>query len=498
MRCIVGCMVVGVIVAFGLSTLGIELLDESAQGGMLQPAEARRTQSSRSGDADKPRVIVLTDIGGDPDDQQSMVRFLVYANEFDVEGLIATTSGWKSEAVHPETIRERVQAYGKVRGNLTRHAPGYPSKEYLLSVTKAGRAASGMAAVGPGKSSKGSNHIIEVVDRPDPRPVWICIWGGANDLAQALWDVKGTRNDRDVERFVSRLRIYDLAGQDDTGAWICQNFPSIFWIRSQNQWRGISHRVDGNRWPQTRGGNESLMRPDWITKNIQSHGPLGELYPNTKYLTEGDTPTFLHLLPTGLANPEQIDFGNWGGRFSVAKKKNCRGVSIVKTESSYDDYWMYTGTTDTWTYRDRTYRDNLYAPVFRWREAFQNDFAARMDWSIRDSYDEANHNPIAAFRGDAGRDIVELVALPGEVVELSAAGTCDPDGDELSYRWWQYRGPGDFNGSIEIIGSSAREAGFVAPGVSWPRTIHIVLTVADNGSPNLYSYRRVVVTVKPK
>ncbi|MHC4580638.1 MAG: DUF1593 domain-containing protein [Planctomycetota bacterium] len=533
MRSMVSRLAVGVILlAFAPAALQIEPVDESAQGGTRRevkcenqlsedesvvfrvaasweystapaaPGKRRnnpnRGQASRLGETGKPRVIVLTDIGGDPDDQQSMVRFLVYANEFDVKGLIATTSGWKSEAVHPEAIRERVDAYGKVRPNLVKHASGYPSREYLLSVTKAGRAASGMAAVGPGKNSEGSDHIIDVVDRPDSRPVWICIWGGANDLAQALWDVNEARSASDVKRFVSRLRVYDLAGQDDAGAWMCRNFPDIFWIRSQNQWRGISHRVDGNSWRKTRGGNESLMEPDWIARNIQSHGPLGELYPDTKYLTEGDTPTFLHLLPTGLANPEQIDFGNWGGRFSPVKKKNCRGVSIVKTEGNYDDYWMYTGTTDTWTYRDKTYRDNLYAPVFRWREAFQNDFAARMDWSLEDSYDGANHNPIAAFRGDTGRDIVELVASPGETVELSAAGTSDPDGDKLSYRWWHYREPGDFHGTVEIIDSTARDSSFAAPDVSRPRTIHVVLTVVDDGNPNLYSYRRIIVRVKPK
>jgi hypothetical protein len=466
--------------------------------GMLRPVSTSQTQVAGPKKTERPRVIVLTDIGGDPDDQQSMVRFLVYANEFDVQGLIATTSGWKRDAVHPDSIRERLEAYGQVRGNLVKHASGYPSKEYLLSVTKSGRAASGMAAVGHGKNSEGSNHIIEVVDRPDPRPVWICIWGGANDLAQALWDVNETRSESDIKTFVSRLRVYDLAGQDDAGAWICQKFPNIFWIRSQSQWRGISHRVDGNSWHNTRGGNESLMEPDWIARNIQSHGPLGELYANTKYLTEGDTPTFLHLLPTGLANPKRIDFGNWGGRFSLTKKKNCRGVPVVKTERNYDDYWMYTGTTDTWTYRNTTYRDNLYAPVFRWREAFQNDFAARMDWSITDSYDSANHNPIAAFKGDTGREIVEMVASSGEEVELSAAGSSDPDGNELSYRWWQYREPGSFSGAVNIIDSNARDAGFVAPNVSAPKTIHVILTVMDDGHPNLYNYRRIIVTVKPK
>ncbi len=134
----------------------------------------------------KPRVIVLTDITNEPDDEQSMVRFLVYSNEYDVEGLIATTSIWLKDRVRPDRIRRLVETYRKVRDNLQIHAEGYPPAEQLLSVIKAGIPEFGMGGVGEGKSSPGSRHIIEVVDRDDPRPVWISVWGGANCLAQAL------------------------------------------------------------------------------------------------------------------------------------------------------------------------------------------------------------------------------------------------------------------------------------------------------------------------
>jgi len=153
---------------------------------------------------DKPRVIVLTDITNEPDDEQSMVRFLIYSNEYDVEGLIATTSVWLRDKVRPGNIRERIEAYGQVRDNLLRHAPGYPPEEHLLSVTKAGLPEFGMQGVGPGKSSEGSRHIIKVVDKPDDRPVWISVWGGANCLAQALWEIKNTRSKERLDGFVSK------------------------------------------------------------------------------------------------------------------------------------------------------------------------------------------------------------------------------------------------------------------------------------------------------
>ena len=100
----------------------------------------------------KQRVIVLTDITNEPDDQESMVRFLVYANEYDVEGLIATTSTWLRNRVSPETIRTQIDAFGEVRENLLKHADGYPSKDELLAVTATHLPVFGMEGVGAGKS----------------------------------------------------------------------------------------------------------------------------------------------------------------------------------------------------------------------------------------------------------------------------------------------------------------------------------------------------------
>src|SRR5438105_3775028 len=92
--------------------------------------------------AERPRLIVLTDVGGDPDDRQSMIRLMHYANEFDVEGLIASAAGTpgelKKEAVRPELIREIVEAYGKVRPNLLLHSPDYPDAKHLLDRVKSG------------------------------------------------------------------------------------------------------------------------------------------------------------------------------------------------------------------------------------------------------------------------------------------------------------------------------------------------------------------------
>src|SRR5688572_31734875 len=84
--------------------------------------------------AEKPRVVVLTDIENEPDDAQSLVRFLTYANQWDVEGLVATTSVHQKDKTAAWRIRDILAAYGKVRDNLEKHEPGFPTAEELLSL----------------------------------------------------------------------------------------------------------------------------------------------------------------------------------------------------------------------------------------------------------------------------------------------------------------------------------------------------------------------------
>lgn len=107
-----------------------------------------------------------------------------------------------------------------------------PTTNALLSVVRAGRAEVGMVGVGEGKASDGSRHLIAVVDRPDPRPIWVTVWRGANTLAQTLCDVRATRSFDEVERFVSKLRVYTISDQEDAGAWLRREFPSLSYIVS--------------------------------------------------------------------------------------------------------------------------------------------------------------------------------------------------------------------------------------------------------------------------
>src|SRR5215467_4726441 len=231
---------------------------------------------------DKLRVIVLTDIEADPDDTQSMIRFLTYSNQWDVEGLIATTSIHQKTRVAPESILKILDAYKKVQPNLLKHEKGYPTAEELRLKVKKGLAIYGMLAVGEGKDSEGSEWIVKVLEKPDSRPVWFCVWGGPNTLAQALWKIKKTKTTADAEKIYKKIRVYTISDQDDSGPWIRNNFPNIFFVvtpgynYSKATWVGMSFPMPGS--------NTDIISNEWLAKNIQQgHGPLGAAYPDVAY-----------------------------------------------------------------------------------------------------------------------------------------------------------------------------------------------------------------------
>ncbi len=437
-----------------------------------------------------PRLLVLTDIGGDPDDRQSMIRLMTYANEFALEGLIASAAGTpgelKQDVVRPELIREIVEAYGKVRPNLLRHAAGYPTAEALLAVVKSGNPRRGVGQVGEGHDTEGSRWIIKVVDRDDPRPVNVVVWGGATDLAQALWRVRRDRSPADAARFISRLRVHSIGHQDDTGPWIVEQFPDLFFILSSASGEALAPqrkaKVD-SRLSVYRGmylgGDESLTSRQWVEEHVRGgHGPLGALYPDKTWtapnphgvLKEGDTPSWFYFLPHGLNDPEHPEWGGWGGRFHRLRNR------------FYNDAKDRVGEVH-----------DARATVWRWREAFQNDFAARMDWCVAPRREAANHNPVAMLNGDRGRGVVRVTARPGARVRLSAAGSHDPDGHQLVYRWFQYQEAGDENVRVDLGRADGEAVQFTAPAA--PARIHIILEIRDGGAPPLFAFRRAVVEV---
>jgi len=449
--------------------------------------------------SEKVRVIVLTDIENEPDDAMSMVRFLTYSNQWDVEGLVATTSVHQKNKTAAWRIREIVEAYGKVRDNLEKHETGYPTSDYLLSKIREGRTDYGMNAVGENMDSPGSDLIIQVVDREDVRPVWILAWGGPNCLAQALWKVRKTRSAKEMDKFVSKLRVYTVSDQDDSGPWIRKTFPNLFYIASPGfhawggyhyaTWSGISGDKFHGRFT---GADFSIVDNPWLDKNIRSKGPLGEQYPQMKFLMEGDTPTFLYLIDNGLGEPGHPDWGSWGGRYEFYTPRLQKWFIEPETRPFWSD------AVDEVFGVDSCWHTSNKATIWRWRSAYQNDFAARMDWTIK-PYAEANHPPVPKLNHPN-----QLTSKIGERVNLSAEGSTDPDGNTLSYKWFYYGEPGTLAIStsrtgdpLKIEDSGKVNAWFIVPTASKLGAMHIILAVTDQGTPALTRYQRVIVNIIP-
>lgn len=443
------------------------------------------------------RTLVLTDIENEPDDAQSLVRFLTYSNQWDIEGIIATTSYWKKTSIADWRIYEILEAYKKVQPYLIKHEQGYPTYESLKAKVKKGLPEYGMGGVGMGKDSEGSNWIIQALEKDDDRPIWIQVWGGANCLAQALWKIRHTKSPKEAEKLYDKVRVYTISDQDDSGPWIRKTFPNIFYICSPGYehndaggyhyatWSGISGDTFHGRFT---GANTEVVSKEWIKDNIQeNHGPLGAEYPDVEYLMEGDSPSFLHLIPNGLSNPENPDHGNWGGRYEYYTPRTRKWFFEPETRP----FWSNTEDHFHSPYDGKNHTSH-HVTIWRWRTAFQNDFAARMDWSVKD-FEEANHPPVPKLNHQD-----ELTLHSGEQLVLDASASTDPDNNTLNFEWFHYREPGTFLGSIEIGNRKHAKVQLEVPEVLTPRTAHFVLQVTDKGSPALTRYKRVIVNILPK
>lgn len=435
----------------------------------------------------KPRIIVLTDISPahiEPDDMESLIRLLVYADTFEIEGLVATT-GWSSSGNNSgwtNLIHEVINAYAMDLPNLqlrsnqkghqadeSRQELGYwPSPAYLHSRTLLGSQKRGVSFLGAGNDSPGSELIIRTVDEKDERPVWILAWGGANTLAQAIWRVRESRPPEQLKQFLHKLRVYAITDQDrGYEAGTPFETSSHQWLRREFE-QDLLFLWDESAWMYQNGTGKA--RWDTYAAEIQGHGNLGKAYPKYRFGVEGDTPSFLYVLPNGLNDPAHPGHGGWGGYFEWGSGPDKITRSFVNQKGTKAQAIS------------RQYETRFYPAIF-------NDFAARMDWAKEG---KGNRNPVIKINGETGLEPLRLNPVPGSTVPIDASASFDPDGNKLSFSWWILPEAGTYTNGSKISENHASQITVEVPKDSAGKSFHLICEVTDDGTPPLTSYRRII------
>ncbi|MDO3387890.1 DUF1593 domain-containing protein [Gilvimarinus sp. SDUM040013] len=436
----------------------------------------------------KPRIVVLTDISPnhiEPDDMESIIRLFAYADLFEIEGIVATT-GWSSAGDNAEwisLIHDAIDAYEQDLPKLSRRSGqkefseqektqciGYwPSPDYLRSVTLVGSQVRGIEHIGADNNTPGSELLIDVASESDERPVWVLAWGGANTMAQAVWQLQNQGTEAELTHFLNKVRLYTITDQDrsyksgtpfDISAhqWLRREFKEkLFFIWDESAWRYQNGTGKAN-WEE-------------YAKHVQGKGAMGELYPKYKYGVEGDSPSFFYVLPNGLNNPERPSWGGWGGYFEWA---------ITPDEETY----ALTNHEDIEAGKiSRKYEEKFYPAIF-------NDFVARMDWVENGS---GNRNPVATVDGDQSLSPLMKTPTAGSSITLDGSASFDPDGDNIKVSWWILPEAGTYQKEVEIQGDEKGRVSVTIPSDAVGQSFHIIMEVTDDGTPALTSYRRVIV-----
>lgn len=431
----------------------------------------------------KPRLVVCTDIAPadvEPDDMESMVRLMAYADMFEIEALI-TSVGWNCDpypAEWAEYLQRVIEAYRKDVPKLMRRSGqqefmpleeenkqqsiGYwPSADYVKSRAVMGSIHGGIKAIGADNDSPGSELLIRLADEDDTRPIYVAAWGGANTLAQAIWRVKQTRSAEELKRFVRKFRIYTITDQDmQYSMRMNRSYSSHMWLRKEFA-DDLQFVWDEGTWQE----QCELGKRHWQQHkdNIQGQGALGGEYPTYKWGVEGDTPSFLYVMPNGLNNPEDPHQCGWAGYHE-------RGMCADSLTTAWTS-WQEPVRSISVGYKQRFYPDEL------------NDFMARMQWAAEG---KGNLNPYVVIPNDT----INITMIP---LTLDASKSFDPDGDNLQFSWWQQ--PEIGKTKVKIEQADQPIATLRIPADAKGDTIHIICEVHDDGPYHLPAYRRIIIKI---
>ena len=510
----------------GLFTLG---LAELACGQSSPPA--------------RPRIVITAD--PELDDNNSLIRFLLYSSDVTIEGLVYASSQfhWKGDgkgtkwyvpgreyarfglnlcpceswrwAKNERFIHDVVEAYAKAYPNLKVHNPNYPAPELLKSKIRYGN----IEFDGDfSKDTPGSDLIKALVLDDKPGPLFITAWGGHSTIARALKSIQDryqyTTGWEALKKKISRKVVLLPSGdQDDTYA-----------LHIKPTWPDIEYRQfrDGPNYGygatlRSKPEDAPYMTPEWMKENVSSRGPLGALYRvwgDGKQMVKGDKLDYFGL--TGYTDDELRKMGyvvwmpvqekgTWLGEGDNHTFMNMLGNGLRAYETADHGGWGGRGTPNpgnfSFSIADTSSqamitalsapnsRPNGYPNFF---PAAQHDFATRLKWSVTPKYTEANHEPVVKMAGP-----LQVMARAGEKIRLNGI-VSDPDGHRVAVRWWQFQA-GTYPNQVTIVhpASVQTEVAIPADALSG-QTIHLILEATDQGTPALTRYQRVIVTVRDK
>ena len=470
----------------------------------------------------KPRLLVTQD--GEVDDMNSLIHTLLYANEFDLEGIVQTSSTlhWSGDEntesyrwMGTEWMDEFLDAYAEVYPNLIVHDPGYPSPEALREITVVGniKLASEMTEI-----TEGSELVKARILAEDPRPLFIEIGGGANTVARALLSIEEEYQDTDewdmLYQHLCDHIILIAWGMQDT---CYKDYIQVNWPEMRMVDVSASTLAYGYRWANVEElSAESVekMSSAWMEEHLEkNHGALmdkyvtwgdgtyligeedpdqygtneallgdetswvGHAYERYDFLSEGDSPAWFIVIPNGLRSIEDLSYGGWNGRYALKKNKNNEPYRLFQAAKGNE------------------------RGIAAWVAAIQSDFAMRADWCVASAYEDANHLPeVTVTEG------IDLTAAAGEALALHAQAA-DPDGEEVTFLWYHYpigdtyeeKKDGDKNLipiEVSVSGENGETAEFAVPAdAKVGDTLHVILEGVDAGGTNPRAYQRVIVTV---
>ena len=483
--------------------------------------------------APKPRVVVTTD--PELDDLNSLIRFLLFSTDYRVEGLVYASSQfhWKGDgqgtkqfipgreydkpglnkgpmeswrwAPGTRHIDDAVDAYEASYENLKVHNPDYPTPEYLRSKVAWGN----VEFDGDYSKDTEGSELIKSLILDDGDPVIFEAWGGASTIARALVSIKETYEGKDewpaIRQKVIDKTILSLSGDQDNTyeKYISVEWPEIKQMAIKGFSVGISYMSARMAKPESR----HFYSPEWMEENIIGVGPFGGIYrywgdgkqfcpgdmtdyfglsgytdeelrkmgywvwcpvePKGSFLGEGDTYCFLNLIDNGLRANEDPTYGGW-----------CLGE--IEIPDSVQVMPAFAG-------QSRWIAEHYPLPDFT--AAVFNGLAARMKWTVTPSYEDANHEPVIS-------GALALSGKPGQTIKLKYE-VSDPDGDEISVKWWDYKAASTYKGAVTVADPTSACTTFTVPSDAQSgQTIHLILEATDNGTPALNRYLRAIVTVK--